>query len=218
MYFATLPMGGRNITRDITSLNLLEERAEDIKITSGNAIPRETVSSINYNGISDAKVSDLIVARAEEIVINVLKQVQYAELKDSDLPGGIVVIGGGSKLNGIIDLLNTKSGLAVTRGTLPEYIRLEEVKTSSTEIIEVASVLYAGGTSSSDSTCLEMPERAGVPVTGEKNQTDSAPEEDMPEEEPRHRTPSGLSRFLGKIGTAVSGMFSGTEDDSDPLD
>ena len=32
-YFATLPMGGRNITRDITSLSLLEERAEDIKIT-----------------------------------------------------------------------------------------------------------------------------------------------------------------------------------------
>ncbi len=28
LYFATLPLGGRNITRDLTSLNILEERAE----------------------------------------------------------------------------------------------------------------------------------------------------------------------------------------------
>ncbi len=124
VYFATLPLGGRNITRDLTSLNILEERAEEIKITSGNAIPKETVSTLNYNGIRDADVSNIIVARSEEIVVNILKQIQYAELKDSDLPGGIVVIGGASKLNGMLDLLSNKSSLNVRRGTLPQYIIL----------------------------------------------------------------------------------------------
>ena len=38
-YLATLPLGGRNITRDLTTLNMLEERAEDIKITSAVALP-----------------------------------------------------------------------------------------------------------------------------------------------------------------------------------
>ena len=61
-YFATLPFGGRNITRDITSLNVLEENAEDIKITSGNAIPRDTASSLNLNGVKLSEVSNLIVA------------------------------------------------------------------------------------------------------------------------------------------------------------
>ncbi len=49
-------------------------------------------------------MSNIIVARSEEIVVNILKQIQYAELKDSDLPGGIVVTGGASKLNGMLDL------------------------------------------------------------------------------------------------------------------
>lgn len=31
-YLSTIPMGSRNITRDITALNYLEERAEELKI------------------------------------------------------------------------------------------------------------------------------------------------------------------------------------------
>lgn len=73
-------------------------------------------------------MSNIIVARSEEIVVNILKQIQYAELKDSDLPGGIVVIGGASKLNGMLDLLSNKSSLNVRRGTLPQYIILEDTK------------------------------------------------------------------------------------------
>lgn len=211
VYFATLPLGGRNITRDLTSLNLLEERAEEIKLTSGNAIPRESVSTINYNGVRDADVSNIIVARAEEIVINIVKQIKYAELKDSDLPGGIVVIGGASKLNGIIDLLVNKSGLNVRRGTLPQYVHLEDTKTSSNEIIEVASVLYAGATAN-ETECLELPDRESVPVTGVPNGNDEPEPETKPEPRP-HR--NGIwSRFVDR----VSGVFGGTEDDSDPLD
>ncbi len=67
-YFATLPMGGRNITRDITSLGVLEEKAEEIKVTSGNAIALESQTSLNLGGLKMSEVSGIIVARAEEIV------------------------------------------------------------------------------------------------------------------------------------------------------
>ena len=40
-YLVTLPMGSRNITIDLTSLNYIEERAEEIKRISGNAMPAE---------------------------------------------------------------------------------------------------------------------------------------------------------------------------------
>lgn len=215
VYFATLPLGGRNITRDLTSLNLLEERAEEIKITNGNAIPRDTVSTLNYNGVRDVDVSNLIVARAEEIVINILKQIKYAELKDNDLPGGIVVIGGGSKLNGINDLLANKSGLNVRRGSLPQYVRLEDTKISSNDIIEVASVLYAGA-SANEEECLEYPERDRLPGGGVPNP------EPEPEPEPAHdkkpKSPSWWDKARAKVGQGISNMFGGTEDDSDPLD
>ncbi len=50
-YFVTLPLGGRNITRDITHLNVLEERAEEIKLQSGKAIVSDTTSTLNLNGL-----------------------------------------------------------------------------------------------------------------------------------------------------------------------
>lgn len=213
-YFATLPLGGRNITRDLTTLNILEEYAEELKITSGNVMPKAPASQLNYNGVRETDVSNIIVARAEEIVVNILKQIQYAELNDSDLPGGIVVIGGTSKLNGIIDMLAEKSGLNVRRGALPNYISLEDTKISSAEIVEVASVLYAGA-QSSDVECLERPERNEVPVTGT---ADPEPEEQSePEHTPKNpgiKTPKWWDRFKN----GVSNAFGNTEDDSDRLD
>lgn len=213
VYFATLPLGGRNITRDLTSLNLLEERAEETKISNGSAIPREVKTNLNYNGVRDADVSNIIVARAEEIVVNVLKQIQYAELKDSDLPGGIVVIGGTAKLNGMIDLLANKSSLNVRRGVLPQYIHLEDTKINSADIIEVASVLYAGASANSDE-CLERPEPEKVPISGVA--------ETEPEPEPERKPIGGggikAPRWWTKFKEGVSGAFGNTEDDSDLLD
>ena len=211
VYFATLPLGGRNITRDLTSLNLLEERAEETKIANGSAIPREAKTNLNYNGVRDADVSNIIVARSEEIVVNILKQIQYAEMKDSDLPGGIVVIGGASKLNGMIDLIATKSSLNVRRGSLPQYINLEDTKINSADIIEVASVLYAGATSK-DTECLERPEPEKVPISGVA-EPDPEPEVDVKPTGGGFKSP----KWWGKFKDKLSGTFGNTEDDSDEL-
>lgn len=211
-YFATLPLGGRNITRDLTNgkdLKLLEEKAEEIKITTGNAMPRENVSTLNYNGVRDCDVSNYIVARSEEIVANILEQISYAEFKENDLPGGIICIGGGSKLNGIIDLLAQESGLPVKRGQFPAYIRVEDTKSSSLEMVEVVSVLYSGAMNN-DAECLTVPSSEELPITGEANH-------DEPVVEVKRR-PDKPSIFK-KWGEKISGMFGGdVEDDSAELD
>lgn len=209
VYFATLPLGGRNITRDITSLNLLEERADELKITSGNAMPRETASTINHNGIRDVDVSNLIVARSEEIVINILKQVSYADLKDKDLPGGIICIGGGMKLNGILDLLQSKSGLTVRRGMLPSYIHVSDSRINPVDIIEVASVLYAGSMSNTEP-CFEYPKEEAAEEVVEQVVEETKPV-------------APKNKFWRKLKTitkgGIAGMFaSNDEDDSDLLD
>lgn len=214
-FFATIPLGGRNITRDLTSLNMLEERAEDIKRTSGNAIPSESAASINLNGLKLSDVSNIIVARAEEIVTNVFETINHAGLSQNDLPGGLVCIGGASKLNGILELLSNKSRLPVRRGTLPAFIRLEDPKASSTDCIEVATILYDGA-SLNDAECLEAPQREGIPPTGTPNQ-----EETPGDTGETPRTDAGAkpsqSKFWNKIKKGIAGYFSAEEYETDLL-
>ncbi len=209
-YFATLPMGGRNITRDLTSLSMLEENAEETKITTGDAIPNNDTPSININGIKYSDISNIVVARAEEIVANVVEQIQYAGLKENDLSGGIVVIGGGSRLKSMLDLLARQSNLPVRRGQLPAYVAIND---NSSDIQEVVSVLYAGATLS-DRTCLEEAEAEPLPVTGTAN-IDYVEEESG---KPVKTKGEGKTRkFMSKIADRVSKIFQSPLDDSDEL-
>lgn len=192
-YSATLPLGGRNITRDITSLSVLEERAEEIKCTSGDAIARETPSTLNINGLKLSDVSNLIVARAEEIAANVIQQLEYAGLKKKDVAGGIICIGGASKLNGMLELLEKQSGLSARLGHMPEYVHPADARTNRLEALQVVSLLYAGATVS-DTECLEMPGIEELPRTGEGN-----------EEEPAQNQ----NKSISEIGKRKSKFFNG---------
>lgn len=213
-YLATLPMGGRNITRDITGLNLLEERAEDIKLTMGNAIARDTPSALNMNGIRMSEVNNRIVARAEEIVANIVEQLKYAGYKDSDLPAGVICIGGGSKLNGILDLLSRMVSLPVRRGQLPAYIHSEDTRIPSSEILQVASILYAGA-SESDAECLEIPGAHELPVTGEGNEPEDE-EKELHKDKDKEAKKKGSSRW-GILSKRISELFKTPEEDDSDL-
>lgn len=217
-YFVTLPIGGRNITRDLTTLHILEEKAEEMKISSGDAIARDNVSMQNFNGVKMNEVANYIVARSEEIVANIIAQIEYAGLKDKDLPGGIVCIGGGAQLNGILQLLGDRSTLPVRRGQLPSYIRVEDARNQKLELIEVASVLYTGATNNT-AECLSLPKHEELPTNG--TVTDDPLVDPDPEparrrgvdKKPKVKKPSMFSRF----GNKVAGFFTGTDDDDDDI-
>lgn len=207
-YFVTLPMGGRNITRDITSLSVLEERAEQMKITSGNAMGLDS-PGLNMNGVNLSDMNNLVVARSEEIVANILEQLEYAGLKETDLPGGIICIGGGAKLRGMLDLLQAQSGLPVRMAQFPPYVELEESAAANKNLIQVVSVLYAGATLSG-AECLEIPDSSDLPVTGT-----------VPEEEPAEpEQPSGekTNRFLRSLRRRMETLFGNPDDDSEIME
>ena len=205
-YYATLPLGGHNITRDITTLSILEETAEEIKCESGKAISRETPSTLNLNGIKLSDVSNLVVARAEEIVANVIQQITYAGLKEKDLPAGIVCIGAGSNLNGILDLISNQSGLNARQGHLPAYIQAMEPRAKRIDAIEIASILYAGA-KSGNVECLELPVR-------EENQPEEIPEAPQPEPDRSNR----VGNFFNKFTSKLSNIFAPPSDDESELD
>lgn len=213
-YFATIPLGGRNITRDITSLNVLEEHAENIKLQSGKAIVSDSASSLNLNGLKLSDVNNLVVARSEEIVANIVEQMEYAGLNESNLPAGIVCIGGASRLPDMMELIRIQSNLPVRRGELPKYVVVNDVKAAKMEYIEVVSVMYAGATLS-DRECLETPATETVPKLGKGKGIPAQEPEPAParEEAPKRRG------IFGNFKTRISEIFkSPADDDSDLID
>lgn len=214
-YFATLPMGGRNITRDIASLGVVDSKAEEIKITSGNALSETNVPNLVINGLKLSDISNLVVARSEEIVANIIAQLEYAAIKDSELQGGIVCIGGGFRMKGLLELLEMESGLPVRRGILPEYVRIEDTRANGVEIAEVASVLYAGATLTTKES-LHIPERMAMPVNGVLPLDPEDVEEGKPSKK-TETTNKPKSNLFEKWGKSLGKLFSGNEDDDTEL-
>lgn len=214
-YFATLPMGGKNISRDISSLGVVDAKAEEIKITNGNALSEANVPNLTINGLKLSDISNMVVARSEEIVANIVGQIEYAGIKDSDLQGGIICIGGGSRMKGIMELLENESGISVRRGVLPDYVRVEDTRANTIETLQVASVLYAGATLT-DKESLFMTERSPMPSNGE---LPFEPEEELPKPKPRIPEEKKGNSFFDKWGKKIGKLFSAPdEDDSDLLD
>lgn len=211
-YFATIPMGGRNISRDIASLGVVENRAEEIKITSGNAVAENNVSNLSINGLKLSDISNLVVARSEEIVANIIAQLEYAGVKDSELQGGIICIGGGFRMKGFLELLEMESGIPVRRGTLPEYVRIEDSRANGVEMAEVASVLYAGATLTQKES-LFMPERQVMPANGVLP-LEEEEEKQVNKQQQQKRT---RTSFFEKMGKRIGSLFSGNEEDDTEL-
>ncbi|MDR3119290.1 MAG: cell division protein FtsA [Mediterranea sp.] len=116
-FLSVIPLGGNNITRDITSLHMEEREAEQLKLTYGNAIfdheagtgGPETVQSEDSQTVVELHVlNDVIEARAEEIAANVSNQIDLSDYADK-LLSGIIITGGGSNLKNMDELIRRKS-------------------------------------------------------------------------------------------------------------
>lgn len=168
-YLVTLPMGSRNITIDLTSLNYIEERAEEIKRIFGNAMPQEGLRRAGSDGIDYTEVNNYVHARCAEIIQNIIAQIDYAGIKATDLPGGIVIVGGGARLRGFSDLLSQQSGLKVRTGGVQGPVRISDGQLQPGEVFDVISLLVAASRLP-EAECVYFP-----------------PEEELEDEEPRQR-------------------------------
>lgn len=163
VYVATLPIGSRNITLDLIALNYIEERAEEIKKVSGNALAVDAARrGKGYaEGIDYTDINNYVHARADEIVANIIAQIEYADVTAADLPGGIVIVGGGARLRGFNELLQQQSKLPVRQGAPSASVRITDGSIHGTEMVDVISVLVAASRMP-DTECLTpMPENTG---------------------------------------------------------
>ena len=204
-YFATLPLGGRNITLDLTSLKMLEERADEIKRVSGNAIAPDGKSSLTIDGVKMTDVNNLVSARAEEIAANICEQIHYAGLEPGDLPGGIIAMGGGFRLKGMPELVSRTCNLNIRSARLPEQISISDARATDQDLLQVGAVLYTAA-ERSDTECLEAPVAEELPTSGEANPDDT--DDDWGPRKPTHdkkpKSPSLFSKLLKRAKDAIT--------------
>ena len=181
IYVATLPLGSRNITLDIThALNHIEERAEEIKKVSGNALGTDSTRRTGADGIDYSEVNNYVHARAAEIITNIIKQMDYAGVKPANLPGGIVLIGGGARLRGFNELLAQMSKMIVRMGTTQAAVRISDSAINPADNIDVIATLMAAAALPS-AECMEEPEPQ--PEDDAYGNKHSDPDSDLPDED-----------------------------------
>lgn len=134
LHTAIFPVGSGNITNDLAiGLKTSIPTAEMIKLSFGSALSKEASRRENIElqkidskakGIITKKyVAEIIEVRLAEIfefVNNELKRIG----KNSKLPGGAVLVGGGSKLPGIVELAKQELRLPAQIG-VPDLTSVE---------------------------------------------------------------------------------------------
>ena len=102
-YLTVIPLGGQNITRDLCSLKLDEQEAEQLKCEYGLITPESTDERVQLNedrSVELRQVHEVIEARFEEILANVCHQIEASGYADK-LHAGVVCCGGGINLKGL---------------------------------------------------------------------------------------------------------------------
>jgi cell division protein FtsA len=125
LHTAILPVGADYITADLAiGLQTSLDVAERIKLEIGNALPQnfdknEEVNLRDFGGesqtFSKKYIAEIIEARVEEIFEKIdaeLKKINRSGL----LPAGLMLIGGGSKLPGMVEVGKKKTMLPVAQG------------------------------------------------------------------------------------------------------
>lgn len=114
LHCGVVPIGSSHITNDIAiGLRTNIELAEVIKLKYGFAVPDKVAEKDeislnkldkNEEGVANIKyVSEIIEARLNEVFLMIKDDLRDIE-RDGTLPAGIVLTGGGAKIDGIVEL------------------------------------------------------------------------------------------------------------------
>jgi len=126
IHTAVIPMGSDHITSDINLLFRISiDTAEKIKVREGSCLVKEfkrhdemkfaSVGGIEEGYFSKKQVAEVIEARVEEIFYQVDKELKKIG-RSGRLPAGAVITGGGSKLDGIVEIAKNSLHLPASIG------------------------------------------------------------------------------------------------------
>ena len=213
MYLNTLPLGGRNLTRDVMNgLNVLEETAENVKKNINNPLDPANVSNVVIEGVSARDAANYISARAGEIIANINQQLVDADVSPDEIRS-IVLIGGCAHLGGLQQKLSETIKVKVRMGQNPSTLNILNHEINRMEYIEVFSLLAKAAEMLPDGeTCVELNRYENGPVMEGQQRSYEAPKP-ASERQPKPARPERKNKgFFKKLGDKLTNLMS--EDDA----
>lgn len=149
-----IPIAGEHITNDITvGLQTPIEEAELIKKQSGTAmvdsvgeddqIEVATIGGDKKRFVSKKRLAKIIEPRVEELLDLAMQEVEDAGYRDL-VPAGLVLTGGTSLLDGIVEFAQQRYGVSVRRGRIPQGIHgLRDIVESPIYATSIGLLRYA---------------------------------------------------------------------------
>lgn len=126
-YVGVIPVGGANITNDLAiGLKADPEIAEKVKVSHASAVVRKETEgiSVKHDGeihtYNTSDIDEIVEARLEEIFEAVNYELKKAG-RAGQLPSGVVLVGGTSKMKSIAEYAKGQLGLAVRVGKPTGY-------------------------------------------------------------------------------------------------
>ncbi len=120
-HLAVIPLGGANINRDIMSLQIEDDEAEELKLKYGSAVStpedEEHKPIVLRDGrtVTYEEFCGLVEARTEEIILNVKHQIDLTKFDVNQLIGGLVITGGASHMRNIDKAFTAHTGFEKIR-------------------------------------------------------------------------------------------------------
>jgi cell division protein FtsA len=199
-HLAVIPLGGANITRDITSLQIEEEEAEELKLKWGAAITNggENPPIVTSDGreFPYSEFAGLIEARVEEIVLNIQNQITLSRYEKNQLIAGVILTGGASMLKNMESVVAKHVGiekLRVVKNTRfsirgHKNMNVNEVRegdyAAALALIEQADQNCCGGEIGGETPELFEPETTVTPTTPQELLVETVTTPATPEETP----------------------------------
>jgi len=123
---ALIPIGGIHVTKDIAfGLTVTYSEAERLKIQNGSAmveqVRQDEIVAVRQVGTDTSRklrrraLVQIIEPRMQELFQLVLEELRLGDCLDK-IPSGIVITGGGSLLNGSMELVNQALGMPIRLG------------------------------------------------------------------------------------------------------
>jgi len=168
-----VPIAGEHITNDITvGLQTPIEEAELVKKQHGSAlvdsvgedekIEVATIGGDEKKVVSKKKLAKIIEPRVEELLDLAMQEVEDAGYRDL-VPAGLVLTGGTSLLDGLVEFASQRYDIPVRRGKIPQGIHgLRDIVESPIYATSIGLLRYAVETKDFKKPEFSEPRRSSV--------------------------------------------------------
>ena len=217
IYLNTLPLGGRNMTRDVMiGLGVMEETAENVKKNINNPLDPVNASNVVIEGVNAREAANYISARTGEIIANINNLLADAHVSSDEIKS-LVLIGGCAHLGGLKQKLEETIKIKVRMGQNPPTINILNSDINRMEYIEIFSLLATAAEQiKEDETCVELNSVVEGPIMPEnyKPQDTTPRTPDEPKKEDKRakkgdKQPGWMKSLKDRINRIM------TEDDED---